>query len=143
MKTNPSTTHLLNQIANTSSIHQAIGNIDEDITLPGHLQKLLASSGVTLSELGRRMLVSRSFVYQIMEGIRRPGRDMLLRMAFSLALSFEETQRLLAVVQRGALYPRVRRDAALIFALQNRYTLMEADEALLSIGEQPLLEKIE
>ena len=73
----------------------------EDIPFPGHLQKLLIASDMSSSELGQRMLVSRAFVYQIMAGIRKPGRDMLLRMTFPLPLSLEETKRLLTVVRRA------------------------------------------
>ncbi len=64
---------------------------------------------------------------------------MLLRIVFVLGLSLEETQRLLVVAQRGVLYPRVRRDSALIFMLQHGYTLSEADDVLRTIHEQPLI----
>jgi len=140
MNTHQTTTNLLRTILHTASLTQAVGTINEDITLAGHLRTLLDASGLSISDLTRRILVSKAFTYQIFDGTRRPGRDVLLRIAFALGLSLEGTQRLLAVAQRGTLYPRVRRDAAVIFALQHKYTLVEADEALRSIGERPLLD---
>ena len=143
MKGNPTTTNLLRAISKAPLLNQMLGSKEEDVTLVSHLQTLLDKTGVSASELVRRMLVSKPFLYQIINGTRKPGRDMLLRMALALELSLEETQRLLTVAQRGVLYPRVRRDAALLYAVQHHYTLMEADEALRAIGEQPLLDAME
>ena len=55
-----------------------------------------------------------------------------------LRLSLKETQRLLAVGGCGALYPRVRRDAAVIFALNQHMTLLETEELLSSLPERSL-----
>ena len=82
--------------------------------------------------------VSKSYGYQILRGERVPGRDILLRTALALGLSLKETQRLLAVGGCGALYPRVRRDAAVIFALNQKMTLLQAEELLSSLPERSL-----
>ena len=67
-----------------------------------------------------------------------PGRDILLRTALVLQLSLQETQRLLALGDCGALYPKVRRDAAVIFALNHKMTLLETEELLVSLSEASL-----
>ena len=82
--------------------------------------------------------VRKSYGYQILRGERVPGRDILLRTALVLGLSLKETQRLLAVGGCGALYPRVRRDAAVIFALNQKMTLLQAEELLSSLPERSL-----
>ena len=82
--------------------------------------------------------VSKSYGYQILRGERVPGRDILLRTALALGLSLKETQRLLAVGGCGALYPRVRRDAAVIFALNQKMSLLQAEELLSSLPERSL-----
>ena len=56
----------------------------------------------------------------------------------ALGLSLKETQRLLAVGGCGALYPRVRRDAAVIFALNQKMSLLQAEELLSSLPERSL-----
>ena len=61
-----------------------------------------------------------------------------LRTALALGLSLKETQRLLAVGGCGALYPRVRRDAAVIFALNQKMSLLQAEELLSSLPERSL-----
>lgn len=103
------------------------------------LRRHLRVHGVSSAELGARSSLSRSFVYQILGGDRIPGRDVIVRMAFILSLTVEETQSLLRAARRGQLYPRIRRDALLIHALNQRMTLEQAEALLAARGEQPLL----
>lgn len=102
------------------------------------LLELLETAGLTAPEWMTAADVSKSYGYQILRGERVPGRDILLRTALSLGLSLKETQRLLAVGGCGALYPRVRRDSAVIFALNQKMTLLQAEELLSSLPERSL-----
>ncbi|MDD7177558.1 MAG: hypothetical protein SPG09_02815 [Lachnospiraceae bacterium] len=54
-------------------------------------------------------------------------------------LTLAETQELLMMGQKGALYPKVRRDAAIICCLEQRLSLDETDEFLKSISEKTLV----
>lgn len=74
--------------------------------------------------------IERTYGHQIFNGTRRPSREKVLQLAFGLRLTVEETQRLLRAADRSQLYPRLRRDAALIFCLQNGLTLLETQELL-------------
>ena len=85
--------------------------------------------------------ISKSYGYQVLRGERTPGRDIILRTALALQLSLKETQRLLAVGDCGALYPKVRRDAAVIFALNQKMTLLETEDLLSSLPERSLFGK--
>ena len=62
----------------------------------------------------------------------------MLRIAFGMRLSVEETQRLLTLSGNSILYPKVRRDAALIYALDKKGTLIEAEQLLEELDEKPL-----
>lgn len=108
-------------------------------TFDRHLAALMEERGLSPARLGELALLSRSFTYQLCSGVRAPSRDVVLRLALVLKLDPEETQRLLRSACRGALYPRVRRDAALIFALQRGMSLFDANELLCSLEEEPLL----
>ena len=85
--------------------------------------------------------ISKSYGYQILRGERTPGRDILLRTALVVQLSLKDTQRLLAVGGCGALYPKVRRDAVVIFALNQKMTLLETEELISSLPERSLFDK--
>lgn len=102
------------------------------------LRKLLDQAGLSASEWMAAANLSKSYGYQILRGERTPGRDVLLRTALVLRLSLQETQRLLTVGGCGALYPRVRRDAAVVFALNQQMTLLETEELLASLPERSL-----
>lgn len=102
------------------------------------LSRLIEGAGISATEWMAAADVSKSYGYQILRGERIPGRDILLRTALALHLSLKDTQRLLAVGDCGALYPRVRRDAAIIFALNQNMTLLETEELLNSLPERSL-----
>lgn len=102
------------------------------------LQELLEQLGVSASEWIAAADISKSYGYQVLRGERIPGRDILLRTALSLSLSLEETQRLLMLSGCGALYPKIRRDAAVIFALNQKMTLLETEDLLASLPERSL-----
>ena len=61
-----------------------------------------------------------------------------MRTALSLSLSLEETQRLLVLGSCGALYPGLRRDAAVIYALSHDLSPEETEELLASLPEPGL-----
>lgn len=102
------------------------------------LRDMLESRKMSASEWITGASISKTYGYQILRGDRTPGRDILLRTALALQLSLKETQRLLAVGGCGALYPKIRRDAAVIFALNQKMTLLETEELLSSLPERSL-----
>ena len=104
-----------------------------------HLHSLIAQRSITLSQLIEQSGLSKPFVYQILAGERKPGRDTLIRIALCINLPLEETQRLLALWEHSRLYPRVRRDAAVLLCMKRGLSMNEVSEYLSSIGEKPLL----
>jgi len=121
----------------------AVGDIDFDTppeagTLPTRLAKVMKEKKVTAAELMKRTGLSKPYIYQILDGTRLPGRDALLRIAFELNLGLQEIQRLLTCAGRGRLYPKIRRDAAIIACINKKMTAEQTEEFLESIGEEGL-----
>ena len=54
----------------------------------------------------------------------------MLRLAFGFGLNVEETQELLRSAKKAPLYPRIKRDAAIIFGLSHQQTIMEIQSVL-------------
>lgn len=138
-KSSPSTSSLLRFLAKTPSMDQALERLEDEADLIKYLYQLLSYADLDIPGLAERICASKAFVYQIFGGIRKPGREILLRIAFAIGLPLDETQKLLALGRRGSLYPRMRRDFVIIYALQHGFTLEQADEALRSVQEEPLL----
>lgn len=105
------------------------------------LREILEKAKMSVSEWIAGANISKSYGYQILRGERTPGRDILLRTALVVQLSLKDTQRLLAVGGCGALYPKVRRDAVVIFALNQNMTLLETEELISSLPERSLFDK--
>lgn len=105
------------------------------------LREILEKERISAPEWIVGTNISKSYGYQILRGERTPGRDILLRTALVVHLSLKETQRLLAVGGCGALYPRVRRDAAVIFALNQKMNLWETEKLISSLPERSLFDK--
>ena len=88
-----------------------------------YLYNLITERNITIQELGFKTFLSRSFSYQIFSGSRIPNRNIILRIALVLGISLDETQRLLKLADRGALYPKIKRDAVIIYAINNNLKL--------------------
>ena len=105
--------------------------------LKEYLRSLLkASNYKCLKELAARACIDPHYLSMIMRGVRAPGRDTLLSLAFALGLNIENTQRLLTIGERNILYTRVRRDAIIIYCLIHKLSLDEAEDKLAAAGER-------
>ena len=67
-------------------------------------------------------------------GTRRPSRDKAIQLAFGFGLDVEETQGLLRAADKSVLYPRIKRDAAIIFAISRKMSLTETQIFPMSLG---------
>lgn len=137
------TAELLNLIRNDpdSYEHKLMDGtaVDQNDTVGGLLTAFMRERQLSIPTVILRTYLSKTYVYQILSGEKAPRRDTLLRFALALQLGLESTQKLLTVAKLGALYPKVRRDAALICCLQKKLDCPKANEFLQEIGEKELL----
>ena len=80
--------------------------------------------------LAKRSGMSDIYLHQIFSGRRNPSRSRLLCLCIGLGASLEETQELLKLCGLAQLYPKLRRDAIIIFALSHHMTLFEVNDKL-------------
>lgn len=114
----------------------------EDITNPTttkFLKDLLEKKNVKPTDLARESLLDCSFTYQLLNGTRNPNRNILLRFAFVLKMNLEETQQLLKISQKGDLYPRIYRDAIIIYCINQKFDLLAANDFLIQQKQTPLI----
>lgn len=140
MKKKTSTGELY-ELLETSGDFCAVDKIleTEPITFTRYLKELMKTYQISGTGLMRNSLLSKSYTYQVLDGSRQPERNVVLRLAFSFGCSLKEVQHLLALSDNGILYPKIRRDAAIIFGIRQGYSLAEENEFLEKIGEQGLL----
>ena len=107
-------------------------------TLPEYLALQLKQKHLKRADVVRGSHLDRTYVYQIFSGKKAPSRDKLLAIAFGLQLSDEETQKMLKLSGNLELYVRDKRDAAILFAIQHRKSIDEANDLLDQLGVLPL-----
>ncbi len=121
-----------------------LDNIDENklnksnVLLSEYFNELLSRHKMTPRDLVVRSNISQSHVYQMITGTKGVGRDKLLVSAIAMGLDLEETQKLLTLGQCGVLYPKVRRDAAIICCIKEHMDLYDTNECLRKINENEL-----
>ena len=135
------TNTLKSRIARASSFQKVMEkNSDEFTEMPASdcLKKLSEKYDIQPIEIIRLAHIERSYGYQIFNGTRIPSRDKLLQIAIGMGLSLDDTQDLLKKTGKNPLYPRIKRDAACIYALTHEMKLMETQELLTSVGTPAL-----
>lgn len=140
----PDTKLLLQLLREKASFEEFLlrgGDAINNPTLTTLLITYLSQSRKNVAQIADAAMLSQSFAYQVFSGIRKPGRNALVSLAIALRLDVAQTQRLLVVAQKGELYPRVRRDAAILFAVEHGYTLSQTEEVLQSVGESSILSR--
>lgn len=98
------------------------------------LKSFCETRGVLPAHVIEQAQIERTYGHQLFNGTRRPSRDKVLQLAIGLGLGVEETQRLLRAAGKSQLYPRLRRDAVILYALHNSLPLLSVQDALSGYG---------
>lgn len=107
--------------------------------LSKYLMELLTQKGLKRAQVVENSGVDKAFVYQIFNGSKRPSRDKLIAITFGMHLNEEETQRVLKIAGHSELYPRVPRDALILFSIQRGVDIWQTEDALDKNGFPTLL----
>lgn len=128
-----STEELTNELTNSDNINEYVNDNKSElinIALSQYLENLLISKNLTKSTVIAKSNLSRTYAYQIFDGKKNPTRDKLVALCFGFQLSADETQRVLKIAKLPILYPRLKRDSLILFALQKQYTIIECNNLL-------------
>lgn len=140
-KKNLSTSQILAVIKKSGYFTDVSEVLKEQETLPSFshsLFEIMTRHQLAAKDVILKSGIERSYYYHIMSGQKMPGRNVLLRICLCMSATLTETNQLLRLAGHSQLYAKVRRDAALIFAINKSYTMQEANALLIEAGEQPL-----
>lgn len=110
-----------------------------DRELSDYLHELLAEKGMRRADVVRASGLNGTFVYDVFQGKSKLGRDNAIMLALGLRCTLIETQRLLRLDGVSELWPKVRRDAIVIWCVEHGCSRVETDDELYALGEKPLL----
>ena len=109
-----------------------------DISLSDYLNKLLKEKSLKKSEVIKKSELSEIYAYQIFSGLKIPTRDKVLCLAFGMGLDVSETQQLLKSCGLPFLYAKHQRDSIIIFSLNKKLSVADANELLYDCHEDTL-----
>ena len=83
--------------------------------------------------------ISRTYAYQILQGEKNPSRDKVLALALAAGMDLKNINQCLKLAGMNALYEKVRKDAIILFALNKKLSILEINELLYEMGEEPFI----
>lgn len=104
-----------------------------------YLYLLMEEHQISTPTLISTACISKTYAYQFLNGERLPGRDIIMRIGLVMCLTLDEIQRLLTLAGKSTLYPKIRRDAGILYCLKRQMTLDETNSFLEDLGEASLL----
>ncbi|MDK2982066.1 MAG: hypothetical protein PWQ55_2413 [Chloroflexota bacterium] len=139
-KNNPSsipTSDFLRQLVKTSDLESFIERHGDEMDPPEFhvfISELCSASGQVPEHVILRADIERTYGHQLFNGTRNPSRDKVIQLAFGLGLDVDAAQKLLLVAQFSPLYPKLKRDAAILYCLEHELDIMEVQSLLQSLG---------
>ena len=83
--------------------------------------------------------ISRTYAYQILQGEKNPSRDKVLALTLAAGMDLKNINQCLKLAGMNALYEKVRKDAIILFALNRELGILEINELLYEMGEEPFI----
>ncbi len=135
------TEELINELTVSDDIGEFLaGNKEELVTmsLSECLNELLHKYQMDKSKIFHRAKMSENnYGYELFkDDSKKPSRDKLIKLCFGFPLTIEDTTKVLRCGKVSPLYPREKRDAYVMFALKNRYTIDKLNDLLFENGEK-------
>lgn len=125
--------------ASPDSFRDITSTTDMQIPFGEYLKELMNENSFDISKLIREACLSRTYAYQFINGQRIPGRDIIIRIALAMQLDVDTVQHMLAIAQKGTLYPKNQRDALILYCIRKKKKLDETNIMLQDADEEPLL----
>ena len=136
-----STSRFFHLLFKAPDLEQFIKNNAGEMLLPSfceYITQLCKKQGNVAERIIKRANIERSFGHQIFKGARNPSRDTVLQLAFGFEADVNMAQELLKHAGMSTLYPRIKRDTAIIYCLHHHFTVVETQRVLHEMG-LPLL----
>lgn len=132
---------LLTSTKNTAELKQYTDTLPEMAavsTFPEYLNEQMIAHNITAANLIAAAQIQRNYGYQILDGRRSPSRDKVISLCLAPKLDLLETQRALTLTKNGQLYSKSKRDSILIFAIEKKLSVIDANSLLEELGEPSL-----
>lgn len=110
--------------------------LDNDISQ--FWKKKIASCGMKKTDIINKADIGYSFFYDILKGKKHPSRDTLIKILIVLSCDLDVFQEALRLYEWAALYPKIKRDSIIIYAINHNFSLYQTEELLKKNNEKVL-----
>jgi hypothetical protein len=98
------------------------------------IRSLCEERGLVPEQVILRAEIDRTYGHQLFSGVRRPSRDKVIQLALGMELGVDETQKLLRSAGKSELYPRLKREAVILYCLRKGASVLDTQELLSRYG---------
>lgn len=140
--TEKDTNQLENELTESNDVKNFLNDNAENFrkyTLAEYLRRLLDEKILIKAQVIRDSQLDEGYAQHIFGGRKNPSREKILSLALAMKLSPKETNYLLYYAGHNKLYARDERDAVIIFALENRKTVLQTNELLTDLKMESLI----
>lgn len=134
------TEDLLKRLLASTSVEEYLSEeptVETD--LPMFLRELIDARGIKRSVVINASGLNTTVVYDVFSGKSRAGRDHAIMLALGIGCTLAETQRLLKLDGVNELWAKNRRDAIIIWCIEQGMSRELTDDELYRLGEKTLL----
>lgn len=131
------TSTLLRKLINAADIGQFMECNSDALEIPPfheYITSVCKKAGMIPEQAIKHAGIDRTYGHQLFNGTRKPSRDKVIQLAFGMGMDLDETQKLLQIAQKSPLYPKIKRDAAILFCINQHKDLFETQGILQSLG---------
>lgn len=136
------TTELLRELKRQScSLPDYLSNHKETFVvedIKAFWEEIINKKGYSKSNIINKSDFSYCYFYDVINGRKMPTKDKVVRLALAMKMNIDECQQALKISGRSALYPKVRRDSVLIYAIEKHFTVTQCNDLLAQHGEDEL-----
>ncbi len=124
-----STSALMNRLFKATNIKRFIdknASCMKVVPFDEYIRQKCNETGVVQEQVIKRSDIERTYGHQLFRGLRAPSRDKVIQLAFGFEFGVEDTQELLKAARKSSLYPKIKRDAAILFCINRSMSIFDA-----------------
>ncbi len=134
---NTGTSTLLRRLFKAPDLKRFLEGNSTEMEIPlfhDYITELCRTMGQVPERVIKMASIERTYGHQLFNGTRKPSRDKVIQLAFGFGLSVDEAQKLLKIAQKSLLYPKIKRDAVILYCLNNQKSIIETQSVLETLG---------
>lgn len=128
------TDDLMNQLKKENIKYNEYLSENEDVFINNDLsqfwKKVIELSETKKTDIVNKADIGYTFFYDIIKGKKHPSRDVIIKIFIALKIDVEYCQEALRIYEWAALYPKIKRDSILLYAIMHKYSLQQTEELL-------------